>query len=286
MPNLDKVLFQFSGHDVSLSQIIVLPIALLLGYFLLNVLALLVLRSMTKRGTNPDLVQVTRRLLNIAVLLVITLIGLQILKVPLTAVAFISGAVAIGIGFGAQNIINNFISGWIVIWERPIRINDFIEVSGVQGAVQEINTRSTRLKRPDGVHLLIPNAKLLEEIVVNWTLVDRLLRCVVRVGVAYGSDVAAVKALLERLMREQPNILQEPAPEVVFEDFGDSALIFEAFFWVQLSDVVRARTVRSDLRVAMDAAFREAEISIAYPQRDVHLEGTLTVTPGHPGSLV
>ncbi|MDC1367725.1 mechanosensitive ion channel, partial [Pseudomonadales bacterium] len=148
MPSLDQVLFQFSGQDVTLNQLLVLPIALLLGYFLLNFLALLVLRSMTKRGTNPDLVQVTRRLLNIAVLLVITLIALQILKVPLTAFAFISGAVAIGVGFGAQNIINNFISGWIVIWERPIRINDFIEVSGVQGSVQEINTRSTRLKRP------------------------------------------------------------------------------------------------------------------------------------------
>ncbi|MDA7718882.1 mechanosensitive ion channel, partial [Pseudomonadales bacterium] len=143
MPSLDQVLFQFSGQDVTLNQLLVLPIALLLGYFLLNFLALLVLRSMTKRGTNPDLVQVTRRLLNIAVLLVITLIALQILKVPLTAFAFISGAVAIGVGFGAQNIINNFISGWIVIWERPIRINDFIEVSGVQGSVQEINTRST-----------------------------------------------------------------------------------------------------------------------------------------------
>ena len=285
MPSLDQVLFQFSGQDVTLNQLLVLPIALLLGYFLLNFLALLVLRSMTKRGTNPDLVQVTRRLLNIAVLLVITLIALQILKVPLTAFAFISGGVAIGVGFGAQNIINNFISGWIVIWERPIRINDFIEVSGVQGSVQEINTRSTRLKRPDGVHLLIPNAKLLEEIVVNWTLVDRLLRCIVRIGVAYGSDVAEVKSLLERLMRAQSDILVEPAPEVVFEDFGDSALIFEAYFWVQLSDTVSARTVRSDLRMAMDAAFREAGISIAYPQRDVHLAGTLTVTPGRPMPL-
>lgn len=285
MPSLDQVLFQFSGQDVTLNQLLVLPIALLLGYFLLNFLALLVLRSMTKRGTNPDLVQVTRRLLNIAVLLVITLIALQILKVPLTAFAFISGAVAIGVGFGAQNIINNFISGWIVIWERPIRINDFIEVSGVQGSVQEINTRSTRLKRPDGVHLLIPNAKLLEEIVVNWTLVDRLLRCIVRIGVAYGSDVAEVKSLLERLMRAQSDILVEPAPEVVFEDFGDSALIFEAYFWVQLSDTVSARTVRSDLRMAMDTAFREAGISIAYPQRDVHLAGTLTVTPGRPMPL-
>lgn len=285
MPSLDQVLFQFSGQDVSLNQILMLPIALLLGYFLLNFLALLVLRSMTKRGTNPDLVQVTRRLLHIAVLLVITLIALQILKVPLTAFAFISGAVAIGVGFGAQNIINNFISGWIVIWERPIRINDFIEVSGVQGSVQEINTRSTRLKRPDGVHLLIPNANLLEEIVVNWTLVDRLLRCIVRVGVAYGSDVAEVKSLLERLMRAQSDILVEPAPEVVFEDFGDSALIFDAYFWIQLSDVVSARSVRSDLRLAIDAAFRDAGISIAYPQRDVHLAGTLTVTPGAAAPL-
>ena len=284
MPSLDQVLFQFSGQDVSLNQVLMLPVALLLGYFALNFLVLLVLRRMTQRGTNPDLVQVTRRLLNITVLLLITLTALQILKVPLTAFAFISGAVAIGVGFGAQNIVNNFISGWIVIWERHIRINDFIEVSGVQGSVQEINTRSTRLKRPDGVHLLIPNAKLLEEIVVNWTLVDRLLRCIVRVGVAYGSDVSEVKALLERLMREQTDILVTPEPEVVFEDFGDSALIFDAYFWVQLSESISARTVRSDLRLAMDAAFREAGISIAYPQRDLHLDGTLTITATNPAS--
>ena len=199
------------------------------------------------------------------------MIGLRLLAIPLTAFAFVSGAIAIGVGFGAQNIINNFISGWIVIWERPIRINDFIEVSGVQGTVLEINTRSTRLRRPDGVHLIIPNSKLLEENVINWTLVDRLLRCIVRVGVAYDTSVDRVEQLVMEIVTAHDGILETPVPEVILEDLGDSALVFDVYFWVDLGGEMSARAIRSDVRREILNRFNAEGIKIPFPQRDIHL---------------
>ena len=131
------------------------------------------------------------RLYFIVGLLLLGFTTLALLNVPLGAFAFVSGAVAIGVGFGAQNIINNFISGWILMWEKPIRIGDFLELGDVMGNVETINTRSTLIRRTDGVHMLIPNSHLLENTVVNWTLIDKQARGMVRVGVAYGSPCKA-----------------------------------------------------------------------------------------------
>jgi len=211
--------------------------------------------------------------------LVIT--ALDVLNVPLTAFAFVSGAVAIGFGFGAQNIINNFISGWILMWERPIKIGDFLEVGDAKGTVESINTRSTRIRRTDGVHMLIPNSHLLENTVVNWTLIDRLTRGIVRVGVQYGSPVKKVTELLKQAMEDNPSVLGEPAPCVIFEDFGDNALIFDAYFWINTSAEKGIRDVKSELRYAFEALLNEHDIVIAFPQRDVHLDGVLKIANDH-----
>ena len=228
-----------------------------------------------------NLVQVVRRAIYILGLIVLSISLLEMLNVPLSAFAFISGAVAIGIGFGAQNIINNFISGWILIWERPISINDFIETGGVSGTVEEINTRSTKIRRVDGVHLLVPNSKLLEETVTNWTLEDKLFRCTVRVGVAYGSDVDKVRNLLQKAVVAHELILTEPPPQIIFEDFGDSSLVFDAYFWVYSVGDKSAREIRSDIRFIINRSFADNGITIAFPQRDIHIDGTLRLqAPG------
>ena len=203
---------------------------------------------------------------------------LHILNIPLTAFAFLSGAIAIGLGFGAQNIINNFISGWILMWERPIKIGDFLEIEENKGTVESINTRSTLVRRIDGVHMLIPNSKLLENTVVNWTLVDRLIRSSVRIGVAYGSPVKTVTALILQATIEQKNILSDPKPTVYFDDFGDNALVFEVNFWINSQIEGGIRLMRSDIRYRIDELFTENDIVIAYPQRDIHIDGSLTLT--------
>jgi small-conductance mechanosensitive channel len=186
--------------------------------------------------------------------------------------AFISGAVAIGVGFGAQNIINNVISGWILMSERPVRIGDFIELDDTnRGVVETIGNRSTRIRRIDGVHMLVPNSQLLERTVVNWTLVDRKFRTSVRVGVVYGSPVRLMEELLQQAVRERKEVLTDPEPIVVFEDFGDNALIFDTFFWCESSGEKELRVIRSDIRFRIDELCRENDIVIAFPQRDVHL---------------
>jgi len=165
------------------------------------------------------------------------------------------------------------------MWERPIKIGDFLEMGEVRGTVEAINTRSTRIRRVDGVHLLIPNSYLLENTVTNWTLMDKLVRTSVIVGVAYGSDVDLVRRLLEQSADEHPDVLKQPERMVVFDDFGDSALVFELNVWVYATAERGLRMIRSDLRFRIDELFRENDVTISFPQRDVHIDGELRMVP-------
>jgi len=237
-------------------------------------------QHLLKSDRDANQVQLINRALWAAVIATLFFTALGMLKVPLGAFAFISGAVAIGIGFGAQNIINNFISGWILMGERPIRIGDLLEVNGTLGRVEAINTRSTRIKRVDGVRIVVPNSHLLENMVVNWNLGDDDIRIFISVGVAYGSPVRLVAELIEKAVTEQEDVLQDPEPRILFQDFGNSALEFEAYFWTQLRPGGDMRRLRSEIRFRIDELFRENGITIAFPQRDVHLDGVLKLESG------
>lgn len=274
---LFKKLWDFSlvntkgGMVVSVGDVILVVVLVYGAYILSRLVEYLLARKLSNTNMRPDLVIVIKRIsfYSILALVVITIMGL--LGIPTTAFAFATGAVAIGIGFGAQNIINNFISGWILMAERPIRVNDFIEVDGFTGTVKEVGTRSTKVHRSDGVHVLVPNSKLLENTVINWTLEDGLIRTVVRVGVAYGSDPEEVMSIIEDCVISQKEVLTKPKPEYIFEDFGDSALIFDAYFWCDVSGEKTLRAVRSAIRLSISKSFNEASIVIAFPQRDIRL---------------
>ena len=274
---LNEVLFTISGQDFTLGQLIIIPTVLILGYLGIRWLARVITVRLAARQMQPDIVHLIRRIFYIVALVVLAITTLDLLNVPLTAFAFISGAIAIGVGFGAQNIINNFISGWILMWERPIRIGDFLEVGDAYGTVESINTRSTLIRRTDGVHLLIPNSALLENTVVNWTLIDDLARTKIRVGVAYGSPVKRVAELIRQATEEQEATLDDPAPVVLFEDFGDNSLVFDVFFWINAVGERDLRAIRSDIRFRISELFEANNIVIAFPQRDVHLDGSLTL---------
>ncbi|MDJ0654195.1 MAG: mechanosensitive ion channel [Xanthomonadales bacterium] len=273
-------LFSIGDAPITAGRILLVPLVLIVGLLIIRMAGRIISNRLAARGTNPDLVHFLRRLFFILATILLGFTLLEILNVPLTAFAFVSGAVAIGLGFGAQNIINNFISGWILMWERPIRIGDFLEVGPDKGTVEAINTRSTRIRRVDGVHLLIPNSTLLETNVVNWTLIDRTTRTMIRVGVAYGSPVALVAELIGQAVKEREDVLTEPAPKVFFEDFGDSALIFDAYFWIRATVERDLREIRSNIRFRIAELFDQNGIVIAFPQRDVHLDGSLTIRQG------
>ena len=275
---LNIVVLSLGDNKLTVGGIVLASLLIVLGFFLARWLEKKLTSRLVERKVKAEVVHLIRRIFYILVIVILVITALGLLNVPLAAFAFISGALAIGVGFGAQNIINNFISGWILMWERPIRIGDWVEIGEDIGVVEEINTRSTRLKRIDGVHLLLPNSKLLEDTVINWTRVDNILRSVVRVGVSYSSDVVVVKSLLDKVVHAHEGILTKPEPQVIFEDFGDSSLVFDVYFWIDMSEGRSLRGTRSELRFEIAKIFEENGIVIAFPQQDVHIDGSIEIT--------
>lgn len=281
---LSFVVFTYDNSPITLLQLLQVPLYLFLAWFIITRVGRLIVKALKRRHVGADAIHLFTRMYFIISIAVLVFTSMEILNIPLTAFAFVSGAIAIGVGFGAQNIINNFISGWILMWERPIRIGDFLEVGEARGVVECINTRSTLIRRNDGVHMLVPNSQLLENTVTNWTLIDKNARTFIRVGVAYGSDVIKVRDLIYQVIGERDDILQQPKPVVLFEDFGDNALIFDLIFWVSAVSETDIRRRRSEIRFRMYELFNEHQVVIAYPQRDLHVDGNLTITQSHKNS--
>jgi potassium efflux system protein len=184
-------------------------------------------------------------------------------------VQWLAAAVTVGLGFGLQEIFANFVSGLIILVERPMRVGDTVTVGDTTGTVTRIRMRATTITDWNRKELLVPNKEFITSRLVNWSLSDRILRLVVPVGIAYGSDTEQAAQLLLEVAREHPDVLDEPEPSVVFMDFGESSLDFELRAFLPGVEVLPK--VRNDLHMAIDAAFREAGIEIAFPQRDIHI---------------
>ena len=207
-------------------------------------------------------------------LLVFLIFSLRFVNIPLTIFTFFGGAIAIGVGIGAQNLLNNVISGFILLAERPVKINDLIEVENNFGIIEDIGIRCTCVRTPGNVHILVPNSSFLEKNIVNWTLSDHEIRAKVALGVAYDSDPREVSRLILKAVHENEKVLKVPDPIALFESFGESSFKFIVYFWISLKSLhlLERRTIESDIRFRIIELFREAGIVLAYPQRDVHLK--------------
>lgn len=202
----------------------------------------------------------------------VTLTVLYLVNVPLTLFTVLGGALAIGVGFGSQNIVRNFISSLILLIERPIKVGDMVELDGTYGTIESIGARSTIIRGFNNVHAIVPNSDLLEKKVVNWTLSDDLIRIMVSVGVAYGSPTRDVAKLIRKAVTEHGKVIPNPEPIILFKEFGNSSLDFEVHFWIKMRVLMDRERIESDIRYRIDSLFREAGITIAFPQRDVHLD--------------
>ncbi len=229
-------------------------------------------RFLPRLGLNEGAVAAIQSLLFYFLLLTVVMISLRIVNVPLTAFTILGGALAIGIGFGSQNIVNNFISGLILLAERPVRVGDLVQIDDLVGVIEHIGPRSTRVRSPENVDIIVPNSSFLEKNVINWTLTDDRYRAHISVGVVYGSVTRDVMRLIRKAIDEHGKVLPKPEPIVLFTDFGDNALVFEAHFWVRMRRMMDRRLIESDIRSRIDSLFREAGIVVAFPQRDVHLD--------------
>jgi small-conductance mechanosensitive channel len=204
-------------------------------------------------------------------------VALNFLSIDMTSLAVVAGGLGIGIGFGLQNVVANFVSGLVLLLEQPIRIHDRVTVENVEGNVVDIHFRSTTIVTNDNIAIIVPNSQFINQSVTNWSHGDPTIRVHVPVGVAYGSDVALVTRVLEDVASAAEHVLNKPAPEVRFNEFGDSSLNFELLVWSD--DPPGHFQLRSRLNYAIDAAFRKHDIEIPFPQRVLHIESG-EISPG------
>ncbi len=217
---------------------------------------------------------ITEKVLYYLTICAVVLVSMRVVGIPLTAFAFLGGAMAIGVGFGGQKIIGNLISGFILMAEQPVKVGDLIQMADIVGKIEEIGARSTRVRTFANIHVLVPNSYFLENNIINWTHSDKIIRGEVTVGVIYGSPTKEVRRLLMLAVREHKETLDYPKPYVFFNDFGDNALIFTIYFWITVQLINDKKRIESDVRFIIDDMFREAGLVIAFPQRDVHLDTT------------
>lgn len=242
------------------------------GYFAARILSGLLGKRLPNIGVNEAGAHAIESLSFYLFLIGFGLMALRYSNVPLTVFTFLGGAIAIGVGFGSQNILNNFISGLILLAERPIKVGDLILIEETYGNVTKIGARSTQIRTGENLEIIVPNSKFLENNVVNLTRRDDRLRTSINIGVAYGSDLDKVVALLEQAAAEHPNVDERPKPIVWFNDFGDNALAFQVHFWIHSRTVTQRRKIETEVRLSIDRLFRDGKISIAFPQRDLHLQ--------------
>lgn len=229
---------------------------------------------LTRLNFDPAAQNTFSVILHYILIAVVLLFALSMVGIPLTAFTVIGGAVAIGFGLGSQNLVNNFLSGLVLMIERPLKVGDIVEVENRRGVVEHIGGRSTRILTTDNLRQVIPNSKLLENTVINYSLIDNFLRREIFVGVAYGSPVRKVKEILIKILADFKEVESDPKPLVLFSDFGDSALIFRILFMVKIARFSDILELESELRFMIDEKFNKEGIVIAFPQRDVHLDAS------------
>jgi small-conductance mechanosensitive channel len=265
-------------RPVTVRKIVMGFVVLLIGVLLSRVFSRMLGRRILPRvGLNQGASTAIESVSFYLMLTCSAFVVLELVNLPLTVFAFMGGAIAIGVGFGSQNILNNFISGLILMAERPIRVGDLVDIEGLNGTVEQIGARSTRVRTGTNLEIIVPNSKFLENNVTNWTLSSTEIRTMVSVGAAYGSPTRKVSSLLRKAVEENERVLANPAPIILFKGFGDDALLFEAHFWVRMRTMMQAEEIASEVRHTIDDLFEEAGITIAFPQRDVHIDASAPI---------
>ena len=236
----------------------------------------LIRRFLSRTKLQPSLQFGLSRIIGYTLIAVGFYVAFQLVGVDLSSLAIIAASLGVGIGFGLQNIINNLVSGIIILAERPISIGDRIEVAGVAGRVKKIQLRSTTVVTNDNITMIVPNADFISNTVNNWSHGDPKVRIRVPVGVAYGSDLKLLQRLLLEAAAEHPKALRDPSPVVLFTEFGDSSLNFELGVWTQEMTATPIHFT-SEMNFIIDQKLRENDIEIPFPQRDLHVRSGLPV---------
>ncbi|ANA39925.1 MULTISPECIES: mechanosensitive ion channel family protein [Geobacter] len=268
---LEVPLVRLGGAPVTLWAIIQLVVLVVLLFYLSGKLRTWIVDQLLSRTRmEPGARQATGSIIRYTVIAVGFVVILQTAGIDLTALNVLAGAVGIGLGFGLQNVVNNFVSGIIILFERPIKVGDRIVVGTVEGDVIHIGGRSTTVVTNDNITIIVPNSKFITENVVNWSHNERKVRFRIPVSVAYGSDVHLVERLLLEVAAANPDVLEKPAPGVRLMAFGESGLNFELRVW-STTLIHRRGFLTSTLNYAIYKIFADNGIEIPFPRRDIRV---------------
>lgn len=270
--SLDHELFKLSNTSVTPLTLLLLGLTVVASLCIGRLSGRAVSSAIARRGPHSaGLAYAMGRITQYAVVTLCVLIGLSNAGINLAALAAVGAVLTVAVGFGLQSIAQNFVSGMILLIERPVQKGDFIAVGGVAGTVQEIAMRATRITSREGMTVIVPNAEIIAAAVVNQSACDEGFSARVKVGVSYESDVDRVRELLLRAASEHASVLKRPRPQVLFRDFGDGSLDFELRAWIARPEA--EPKVTSELRFAIVKAFHDAGVELSYPQRDLREHG-------------
>lgn len=267
-----KTLFNIGETEFDLVSIVILVFSVFIVIFLSGKIKnILVDRILVRYNLELGVRQAIGTIVKYILLTLGIFIIVQSVGIDLSTLSILAGALGVGIGFGLQNVADNFISGIIILFERPIKVGDRIEVGDVNGDVMDISARSTTIITNDNISIIVPNSEFISKTVINWSHTDRNVRFKFAVGVSYNENPDVIRKLLLEVAGENEGVLDSPAPDVWFEAFGDSSLDFFLTVWTN-TYINRPRVLKSQLYFAIFRKFKENGVEIPFPQRDLHLK--------------
>ncbi len=271
---INKTIFSLGNFNLSIWTLFYLLLFLFLLFFVTSILKKWFIykvfaKSNIELGVRIAVGTIVRYLFVLIGLFVI----LQTLGIDLSSVTILAGALGVGIGFGLQNVTNNFVSGLIILFERPIKVGDRIEVGNISGDVNKISMRATQIITNDNISVIVPNSEFISSTVINWSHSDRNIRFNIPVGVSYNEDPEKIKKLLLEVADENSGVLKNPLSEVLFDKYDDSSINFNLRVWTT-EYISKPQVLKSQLYYEIFKRFRTAGIEIPFPQRDIHIKNT------------
>jgi small-conductance mechanosensitive channel len=276
---VDDSLEMADGRKLSVSRSVTVGktfgavLIVVIGYLLSSFIARRVERTVVARGRiAPQAAALLRKWALFALAAGLVIFALVSASIPITAFAFLGGALALAAGFGLQNLLKNLVAGIMLLVERPLRLGDLLEIDGLRGRITEIGIRASTIRSADGIETMIPNSRFIEGSVTNWTYSSPQTRQAITVGVTYGTPLRKAADVLLDVLSRHGHVLKDPGPQVYLDAYADSSVNFALMYWVEMTVENDSRRVKSDLLHMIDRAFDEAGIRMPFPQRDVHLD--------------
>ncbi len=277
---LDKVehilnykLFVINNVQITVFHVVAVAIILLITFFVLKIIQRILKKTVERKKLHPGSLYSVYQIIKYFLWVISALLSLQTLGFNLNVILASGAALLVGLGLGIQQLFNDYASGIILLVEQNLKLFDIVELNdGTVGKVIFIGLRTSKIETRDNIVIIVPNHKLINDNVINWSHIESNTRFSLDVGVAYGSDVELVRSVLLKCAEENPNIKSKPSPMVLFKDFGDSSLDFSLLIWTDKTWLIEP--IKSELRFAINKAFKENNIEIPFPQTDVHLYNT------------